>query len=298
MKRHNFILILLLIQGSITFGQDSTEVVPNINLAIIAQENQGNSYITTPTDIGNIEPLWFEANMVPSFNVRTSKNSRLLGVITPQVIIRMYREESSPVRTPSYMPQLTVYYNLRRKNRACSLSIFGKFAHHSNGQDGSFYLDNGDINLINASFSTNYFESGIIKTSFSERFNAVKFFSSSIEVHPKGLTIEELHGIYGMYKWNNIFSIFKLPINGNENEKKASLSLKGKLSYTMGEFNNLNAIAFDRVTASFTVFYHPKFLEEIGFFVQLYHGYDYYNIYFNQQRTMIRFGIMTDKLRF
>ena len=297
MKKNSFILILLLIQGNFAFGQDSNEAMPNITLAIIARENQGNSYITAPTDIGNIEPLWFEANMVPNFNVRTSKNSRLLGVITPQVIIRMYQEESSPVKTPSYMPQLTVYYNLRKKNKACSLNIFGKFAHHSNGQDGPFYLENGDLNIENASFSTNYFEAGIIKTDFSDRFNAVKFFSSSIEIHPKGLTIEDLHGIYGLYKWNNIFSIFKLP-STNDKDKKASLSLKGKVSYTMGEFNDLNTFAFDRISTSFTVFYHPKFLDEIGFFVQFYHGYDYYNIYFNNQRTMLRFGIMTDKLQF
>jgi len=151
---------------------------------------------------------------------------------------------------------------------------------------------------MNASFSTNYIETGIIKTSYSDKFNAVKFFSSSIEIHPKGLTIEELHEVYGLYKWNNIFSIFKLPTSGETNDKKASLSLKSKLSYTMGEFNNLNAFAFDRITASFTVYYHPKFLKEIGFFVQLYHGYDYYNIYFDHQRTMLRFGIMTDKMRF
>ena len=297
MKRHIFILILFLIHGSFTFGQDSTEDMPNITLAIIARENQGNSYITAPTDIGNIEPLWFEANMVPNFNVRTSKDSRLLGVITPQVIIRMYQEESSPVKTPSYMPQLTVYYNLRKKNQACSLNVFGKIAHHSNGQDGPFHLDNGDVNLENASFSTNYVEVGIIKTDFSDRFNAVKFFSSSIEIHPKGLTIEELHGVYGLYKWNNILSIFKLP-NTNGKEKKASLSLKGKLSYTMGEFNDLNTFDFDRISASFTLYYHPKFLEEIGFFAQIYHGYDYYNIYYDHQRTMLRFGIMTNKLRF
>jgi len=297
MRNIYFIITIIVFYSSQALGQDNNAVTPNITLSIIAQENQGNSYITAPTDIGNIEPLWFEANMIPNFNVRTSKDSRLLGVITPQVILRMYQQESSPVKTPSYMPQLTVYYNLRKKDKACSLNVFGRFAHHSNGQDGLFYLDNGDINLENASFSTNYFEAGIIKTGFSDRFNAVKFFSSSIEIHPKGLTIDELHGVYGLYKWNNVFSIFKLP-NNKSKERKASINLKGKLSYTMGEFNNLNTLDFDRITASFTVYYHPKFLEEIGFFVQLYHGYDYYNIYFNEQRTMLRFGIMTDKLSF
>ena len=83
-----------------------------MELTLISQVNQGNSYITFPTDIGNIEPLWFEGNVIPNFYLRKSKNARLMGVLTPQIIIRMYQEESYPVRTPSYMPQISVYYNL------------------------------------------------------------------------------------------------------------------------------------------------------------------------------------------
>ena len=41
-----------------------------------------------------------------------------------------------------------------------------------------------------------------------------------------------------------------------------------------------------------------KFLEDIGFFAQVYHGSDYYNIYFDHQLSVIRFGIMTEILRF
>lgn len=297
MKKYS-IIFLLVLNSALVLGQREYGAVTNIGLATIAQENQGNSYITAPTDIGNIEPLWFEAKVVPNFNIRTSKDSRLLGVLTPQIIIRMYQLESNPVKTPSYMPQLTVYYLLNKKGVANTFNLFGRFAHHSNGQDGAFYLDNGDINLESASFSTNYLEFGIVKTSFSERFNAVKFFSTSLEVHPPDLTIDELHGIYGMYKWNTILSIFKLRNDSNEKDKKASLSLKGKFSYTMGDFNNENTFALGRISASLTAYYHPKFLEDIGFFVQLYQGPDYYNIYFDHQLTVIRFGIMTETLRF
>jgi len=41
-----------------------------------------------------------------------------------------------------------------------------------------------------------------------------------------------------------------------------------------------------------------KFLEDIGFFIQFYHGTDYYNIYFQNQLNIIRFGLMTEILRF
>lgn len=37
--------------------------ISGIGLLELSQVNQGNSYVTFPTDIGNIEPLWFEVNI-------------------------------------------------------------------------------------------------------------------------------------------------------------------------------------------------------------------------------------------
>ena len=65
-----------------------------------------------------------------------------------------------------------------------------------------------------------------------------------------------------------------------------------------GNINNWNEISFDRINLSLTFYYHPQFMEDIGLFVQYYHGMDYYNIYFNQKLDIIRFGLMTEKLRF
>ena len=291
------LLAILIVIGSwhnIVLGQSIGDSIPKINLASIAQENSGNSYVTFPTDIGNIEPLWFEGNIIPNFNVRVSKDSRLMGVITPQIIIRMYQYESFPVQTPSYIPQLTVYYSLNSEINAKSFSVFGKIAHHSNGQDGPFYLDNGEINTKNGSFATNYYELGIIRTKYNKRFNAIQFFSTSLEVHPKGFSIEELDGIYSKYRWKNIISFFKLPDNSN----KATISIKGEFMWMFGNINDWDALSPNRLNLRLTFFYHPKFMEDIGFFAQIYHGMDYYNIYFNHQISILRFGIMTEKLRF
>ena len=299
MSKYLVIFLIVLIESFACFAQDKNDTIPVIELTTVAQVNQGNSYITFPTDIGNIEPLWFEGNLKPNFYIRQSKNSRLMGVITPQVIIRMYQEESFPVRTPSYIPQITAYYLLSSKTKANSLSLFGKFAHHSNGQDGDFFLENGDINLLTGNFATNYYELGLIKTIYNSRFNAVQFLGTSLEIHPPNLTAEELNGIYSLYRWNTIFSIFKMPPNSSQSKKRnASISLKGQTTWMFGDFNNLDNFSIDRLNLSLTFFYHPKFLEDIGLFVQAYHGMDYYNIYFDHQIDVIRFGIMTEKLRF
>ena len=290
-----FFLLVLTLPGT-SQTKSNTE---SIGLPVISQVNQGSSYITFPTDIGNIEPLWFEANINPSFYLRHSKNFRLMGVITPQIIIRMYQEPSYPVRTPSYIPQITFYYMFSSRNNGKNLSLFGRLAHHSNGQDGPFYLENGEINVKSGDFSTNFFELGLIKTRYSKRFHAYQFFKTSFEVHPVSWSKYELKGIYSTVRWHNAFSVFRLPAKGGtDKEKKASISLKGELTWMFGKLNNWDWYSLNRVNLKLTFYYHPKFLEDVGLFVQYYHGLDYYNIYFHHQLDVLRFGIMTEKLRF
>ena len=273
--------------------------LPEIGLTIISQVNQGNSYVTFPADIGNIEPLWFEGNLIPNFYLRESKNSRLMGVLTPQIILRMYQEKSYPVRTPSFIPQITLYYLLNDNKNEHNLSLFGRLAHHSNGQDQNFFLENGEVNLKSGDFSTNYFEVGVLATNISKRFCAYQFFKTSIEIHPEGWIEEELDGIYSKYRWHTAFSIFKLPTKGDQKaNKKAVISVKGEATWMFGDFNHWEVGSLDRLNLKLTFYYHPNFLEDIGLFIQLYHGMDYYNMYFNHKLDIIRFGLMTEKLRF
>ena len=271
----------------------------DFDLSLISEVHQGNSYFTIGGGLGNIEPLIFEANLIPNFIIRNNKEAKLMAVVTPQIILRMYNEESLPVRTPSYMPHITVYYSIGEKLSVDNFTVFGKIAHHSNGQEDDFYLETGDINYHSWNVSTNYFEAGIIKTFYDNDLNAAKFFSSSLEVHPERLSDVELRGIYSFYRWNNQFAIFKLPFEKSENKKeKANFSLKGQFTWLFGDVNDWDFFALERIIASITFYYHPSFLEDIGLFVQYYHGQDYYNIYFPISRDIIRIGFMTDQFRF
>lgn len=273
--------------------------VPRLGLSEISQVNQGNSYVTFPADIGNIEPLWFEANIIPNFYIRQSRNSKLIGVLTPQIILRMYQEESFPVRTPSYLPQITVYYLIKGKELANQLSLFGRYAHHSNGQAGSFFDDDGRINLKSGNFSTNFLEFGFIATNKNARFNAVQFFKSSFEFHPQAWNEEELNGLYHRYRWHTALSIFKLPTKSRVYPRRnADISLKGEASWMFGKPDTREGYLLDRLNLRLTFYYHPVFLEDIGLFVQFYHGSDYYNIYFGNRLDVFRIGLMTEKLRF
>ena len=299
MKKYITILFLFIVLSVSCASQVNNDTIIRIGLSSIATVNQGNSYITFPTDIGNLEPLWFEANIVPNFLIRKSKNTRLMGVITPQIIIRMYQEESQPVRTPSYMPQIAVYYSLKETKQKKTYTLFGRFAHHSNGQDGDFYLPDGEINLISGNFSTNLFDFGVVNTHYNKKFNAIQFFSTSLEIHPPGWSNEELEGLYSMVRWHGGFSFYKIPLGKEKaGHTRARISLKGDVMWMFGDINDWSQGSPDRVNLGLTFYFHPGFLEDIGLFVQVYHGMDYYNIYFNHQISVLRFGIMTDILRF
>ncbi|PRX43819.1 hypothetical protein [Salegentibacter salegens] len=299
MRKAWFILFLINLFLA-TIQAQERDTLPKLDLGKLALVNQSDSYITFPIDIGNIEPLMFEANLNPNFVIRERKDSRLMAVLTPQITIRMYNKESYPVQTPSYIPQISFYYLSGDPNGLNQNTYYGRIAHYSNGQDGAFYRDSLKINVTNGNFATNYMEFGLIRTSYSQNKNAVKFFKSSLEVHPKTWMIEELRGHYSGLRWHNSFFAYKLPLDSNifSKTRRANFSVKIETTLMLDQINYWELLDADRINAALTFYYHPKFLEDIGFFVQFYHGMDYYNIYFRQQLSVIRFGLMTEILRF
>ncbi len=299
MRTLHLIGFLVILSTNFAVAQSTIDSANMLNLEKIAQINQGESYVTFPFDIGNIEPLIFEANVNPSFKIRERKDSRLMAVLTAQIFIRMYNEYSNPVKTPSYLPQLTVYFMTGHKDAQKKLTLFGKIAHHSNGQDGDFYNTDDEINLRDGNFATNFMEFGVLKSFYSNRINAYKFFKTSIEIHPKSWMLPELHGQYSGLRWHNSFLAYKLPLGNNLNkDQKANFSVKLETNYMLDQINNWKTFDLKRLNTSLIFYYHPKFLEDVGFFAQFYHGSDYYNIYFQHQISSIRFGIMTEVLRF
>lgn len=297
MKLRIIILLLVISSFNQLMAQKTDSILPKLSLERIALINQNDTYITFPTDIGNIAPLIFEANVNPSFIIRERKDSKLMAVLTPQIILRMFNEDSFPNRTPSYIPQISFYY-LANKKAALNYSVlFGRIAHHSNGQEGEFYKADNTINTKSGSFATNFMELGFLKTSYSTKLKAIKTIKSSVEFHPKSWMIQEMRGEYSGLRWHNSFTSFKFPLQDDENGK-AKFSLKAETTLMLDNFNELNFFDIKRLNASLTFYYHPKFLEDIGLFVQLYRGTDYYNINFEHQMSIIRFGLMTEILRF
>ena len=63
---------------------------------------------------------------------------------------------------------------------------------------------------------------------------------------------------------------YKLPMKTNPlpNEKqRANFSIKAETTIMLDNFNNWNYFDAKRLNASLILYYHPKFLEDIGFFL-------------------------------
>lgn len=263
--------------------------------------NQRDSYITLGGGLGNMDPLIFEARIAPYFLLRTSDDSRWGATLSPEIILRMYAEESYPVRTPSYMPNLTFYHNLSNGEGRKLQYVFLTLAHHSNGQDDSFFLDDGTLNTYSGDFSTNYFEIGAF---FNQKLipfaNTTEYFKTSIEYHIDYYRSQELKGHYSFLRWNNSIRVFRSltsmrTLKLNKNPRMQSTL---ETNWLFGDIGNAGFFDLkERFNISFTMAYRPRNLSDVSFFINAYSGKDYYNIYFGKRLSVIRLGLQAFAFR-
>ena len=111
------------------------------------------------------------ADIRPHFFIG-SERFRWAFAFTPRYKVRIFQDNAAqgdsslPVRTPSFMPGGILYIplNLGDPNVYKDIQFLSvAFFHHSNGQDHRTFLSNGQFNLYNGNFSTNFFEVGYTK---------------------------------------------------------------------------------------------------------------------------------------
>jgi len=304
------ILIVLML-----FENGHAQSATNTNEQSFSKHILANSevgYITLLGGLGNIESLWFEGLLVPLYSLRIHEDAKWGAVLVPKIVIRMYRQDSQPVNTPSYMPQVSFYYQMNEPTNNFNnlLYIFGRFVHHSNGQDGSFFNEDGALNTISGDFSTNYFEIGVFLTKLlAPRLNATEFYRTSLEFHPPFLQFEPLNDLYGNLRWHNDIQLFKITTrslrsvftgkddrpNNLNRSKRPTMRARFNTTLIFGEMKNIDAFDISkRLCISATLSYHPDFLQDVRVFAQYYYGQDYYNMYFQNTLNVLRFGLMVD----
>lgn len=155
--------------------------------------------------------------------------------LTPMYRVRIWREQSAPVRTPSFMPKGTFQLNYmgprkqglqwgQRQDRSRGFvpltSLMATVGHHSNGQDGCLFADASGagfpidscptepdqirINRLNGSFSTNYLQVSVFRAYISVPQTATQY---AVARKRADLWGDERRASYsffvgGIYEWN------------------------------------------------------------------------------------------------
>jgi hypothetical protein len=282
------------IEGPAAHGTTQTPPTPeptSLPTSTILRSNLEPSYLAFPLVYvprnDSLDPLWFEASIAPHFLV-ARPDFPIAFSLTPKILLRMYRERSAPVKTPSYMPSATVFGIFSRTFTGEPV-FYGSlsFTHHSNGQAGRFFRTDGTINHESGDFSTNFVEAAFHVAGGSPR--ELWWLSPSLEWHPGINRSAELDGRYGFWRLHVAFTGFR------------RLLLDDKISVRLTSI--LDALDVPGDSAATGVLRHfpvqvryiakvPGF--DIGAYVGGYAGPDYYNIWFDRYVTALQIGLSGD----
>jgi hypothetical protein len=290
---HRFVRVLLVAMiSAVPCRADPVPGVPapevpaleedGVSLGAIVRANLERSYVAFPIGITGLEPLIFEADLVPNFSI-LPRSWHVALFLTPKIILRMFAENSAPVRTPSYMPRLTTFFWFEESATGPSAYYSAAFLHHSNGQSGEFYNADGSHNHDTGSFGTNYFEFA----AYTNFWKNPTFGWSTVvlEWHPRSFENAAQRSTYG-----NLRVRLATTINANLAGYSADLSVG--LTAIVGEMQKpTNADTFfARFPLAVKYAIRPPSID-VGLYAAYYQGQDYYNIWYDRFISVLQIGI-------
>lgn len=255
-----------------------------VKTAVIVRANLETSYLAYPYGISGLPSLIFECSLAPHFLVHTDEWPFAI-VLTPKVVLRMFNERSTPVRSPSFMPRIAAFVWFQPELSGDPV-VYGSvtLSHHSNGQVGPFFADDGSINHEEGSFSTNYFEFAVYATSFAGPF--LGWSSLSLEWHPGFNQDPELEGRYGLTRLHLASTVVAdLPLHGQVNARVSAI-----LDDFQRASENELVRTFERFVLSLSYSMTVPGID-LGIYAGYYVGHDYYNIWFDRLIHTVQIGI-------
>ena len=300
------ILIFASLLCSICMHAQLTQVT-NLDEAVLSTSDrtylsfgQGLGNYKTPYGIKPLNPLVFEGQISPDFFLTLSKKRTMGLAFFPKIVIRMFDQFSVPVKTPSYMPSILFYHQVKWPFTKKIFSFFKseeqiafmtyRLSHHSNGQDGDYYIGNTDsVNYRNGNFSTNSIEAAFswsaIDSGAVSSDNAGRSFTNGRIAYERQLDFERETLLKNNYYYNKV----TLEAHFIYSEK-----VKAYITYSFmwgtPQFKPRNSL-------DVFVAYKPfKKLADFSIFVRGYMGPDYYNIYFENTLRAITIGFIADPL--
>ncbi|RYG14806.1 MAG: hypothetical protein EOO07_16560 [Chitinophagaceae bacterium] len=302
------LFILFVVHTFSTFAQRNTDSLKllkqNANLAYpqLYKENSELSYTSPLGEIGAPSSYVINGKLTTSYMVLASKHLPIAFSVNPDFTVRVRKEKSAGVRTPSFKLGGTLYFRL-----TSGIERYGyaelSFTHHSNGQDGKATLPDGSINTINGNFSTNYLTTTYSFGYFTPKIANADYYGLhhriGLQWHKWFAYEPALTDCYGFTRLNYDFS-FRIYQNLKNEIEKEKLRLNTSFSYAVNELSNYRFFApKKRLNAELSANYSFPFMQNVFLMAAFgYYGEDPYNIYFGDHYAYARFGISSTFLRF
>lgn len=259
--------------------------------------------INLPGGYGRIDDLLVEADINQHLHVNTGRTTFIK--VNPRVRLRMFTEPSSPVRTPSFMPNATLFFGFGDANTPAPLCGFTYYSlqlsHHSNGQAGDFYAADGSINTESGSFSTNWIAFAVNRIWNTGPLSQA-WTRMGLVWHPGINRADELDDQYEEVK----LELSTSSVRGFQQLAGLSLEFRAYVSYVLSgrTYNMLpepgsglpaeRATVGDRVDVRLSLSAGRSEFGDLRLYLKYDHGFDYYNINFWRRLRRFQFGIAGD----
>jgi hypothetical protein len=299
LKFSNFIFFCIFLFATILSFQAQNLTV---NSSIISCTD--NTYITFGQGLGNritkngvekLEPLIFESRIAPIFTLQFNNKVPFGFVLSPKIILRMFNDSSWTVRSPSYMPFILVYHKikfpfLKRYNMfkpilniKPSFFMTYKFAHHSNGAGGTYFIPNTkDVNLINGNFTTDFTEIALSFLSKDTVNKKLDLISGRLGFEYHIPLTQENNMEYTYYK-ERINLELRFVVFKNITVVPVFSAMYGKNSFT------------PKYSLDTYISYRPfKSKSDLALFAKVYIGPDYYNLRYINTMRYVSFGLLLE----
>jgi hypothetical protein len=244
----------------------------------------------------------------------------------PQLRLRQYTTDSSPVRSPSYMPRVDLYTMARMHSWGARTAWFGTqftVGHHSNGQDGctftsqdgKFDLSSGkrigncvevpdrerELNHLNGSFGLNFvrislpfylYETDAARHPIASHFVKLSMDLGTFSEDADTAPVYPGRRLGLEYRYEHLVELdLPVPFDGGSREYIAGIWLEG-----VRRFGVEDAAFFPGGWSGqqFSVEGEVSIAQRtsgLGIFIGGYAGRDYYNISFDEEIAVIRGGV-------
>lgn len=288
----------------------------NLAYTSLYKENSAMSYTSPGGEMGAPSKFVINGKLTTNYMVFAPISLPIAFAVNPDFTVRVRKERSAGVRTPSFRLGGTFYVRLTQELKQYKYAQIS-FTHHSNGQDESALLSDGTINTKTGNFNTNdltlAYNFGNFTNSLNGRANSIHH-KVGLEWH-KWFNYEPvLIGDYGFTRLNYDFSFriyqnysnkkggWKKSIADDHTQtlEKEKWRFNAQLSYAVNQYTNHDLFAPKRrLNVEASANYSLPFMQNVFIMASVgYYGEDPYNIYFKDRYAFIRFGLSTTFTRY